>query len=85
MAMECQGCGDLHGHCPVWIELTPDVLQSIADQESLKRVVAEVIDTMTTSSMGLSDHALGWVIDIIGLCGKIIMTGSTLLLNLTCW
>jgi hypothetical protein len=56
MATECQVCGDLHGHCPVWIELTPNVLQRIADQESLKQVVAEVIDTMTISSMGLSDH-----------------------------
>jgi hypothetical protein len=56
MATECQGRGNLHGHCPVWIELTPNVLQCVADQESLKQVVAEVIDTMTISSMGLSDH-----------------------------
>ena len=36
--------------------LTPDVLQQIADWESLKQVVAEVIDTMTINSMRLSDH-----------------------------
>jgi hypothetical protein len=56
MATECQGCGDLHGHSPIWIELTPDVLQRAADRESLRQVVAEVIDSMTVSSMGLCDH-----------------------------
>ncbi len=55
MAKECQGHGNLHGHCPVWIELTPNVLQRLGDQELLKQVVAEAIDTMTISSMGLSD------------------------------
>jgi hypothetical protein len=56
MVTECQGRGDLHGHSPIWIELTQDVLQCAADQESLRQVVAEVIDSMTVSSMGLCDH-----------------------------
>jgi len=55
-ATECQGRGDLHGHSLWWTVLTPEVLQFVANKERLAAKLAEVIDSMITSCMNLSDH-----------------------------
>jgi hypothetical protein len=55
-ATECQGRGDLHGHSLAWTVLTPEVQQFVANKERLAAKVCEIIDSMITSCMNLSDH-----------------------------
>ncbi len=46
----------MHGHSLWWTVLNPEVLQFVANKERLGAKLAEVIDSMITSCMNLSDH-----------------------------